>query len=67
MGSEMCIRDRLRVGHEEVHPLALAVMVRNQPDIPEEMLSQAAEHMATKRTAVVVKADKVISWDHSKL
>ncbi|MDH4171216.1 MAG: pyridoxamine 5'-phosphate oxidase family protein [Acidimicrobiia bacterium] len=53
--------------HEKVHPLALAVMTRNQPDIPEEMLSQAAEHMALKRTAVVVKAEKVVSWDHTKL
>ncbi|MGI9602153.1 MAG: pyridoxamine 5'-phosphate oxidase family protein [Acidimicrobiales bacterium] len=50
-----------------VHPLALAVMTRNQPDIPAEMLSEAAEHMAAKRTAVVVKADKIVSWDHHKL
>ena len=51
----------------QVHERALAVMVRNQPDIDPEMLSQAAEHMAKKRTAVVVKAEKVISWDHTKL
>ncbi len=52
---------------EKVHPLALAVMLRNQPDIPEEMLNQAAEHMASKRTAVVVHPEKVVSWDHTKL
>ncbi|NNE72695.1 MAG: pyridoxamine 5'-phosphate oxidase family protein [Acidimicrobiales bacterium] len=52
---------------ERVHELALAVMVRNQPDIPEEMLSQAAEHMSKKRTAVVVHPVKIISWDHTKL
>lgn len=51
----------------EVHPLALAVLTRNQPDIPVELLEQAAEHMAAKRTAVVVEATKTISWDHTKL
>lgn len=52
---------------EEVHPLALAVMRRNQPDIDPELLDQAAQHMAAKRTAVVVEPDRVVSWDHNKL
>ncbi len=51
----------------EVHPLALAVLTRNQPEIPLEMLQQAAEHMASKRTAVIVESAKTISWDHTKL
>ena len=51
----------------EVHPLALAVLARNQPEIPLEMLQQAAEHMASKRTAVIVEPVKTISWDHTKL
>lgn len=51
----------------EVHPLALEVMRRNQPDIPEELLSKAAEQMAAKRTAVIVEPLKVVSWDHTKL
>ena len=58
---------RLIVDQSEVHPLALEVMKRNQPDIPEDLLAQAAEHMAAKRTAVVVDPDKVVSWDHHKL
>jgi PPOX class probable F420-dependent enzyme len=52
---------------EVVHPYALAVMRRNQPEIPEESLDQVARMMAAKRTAVVVKAEKVVSWDHRKL
>lgn len=52
---------------ERVHPYALAVMRRNQPEIPEESLDQVAKMMAAKRTAVVVKAERVVSWDHSKL
>lgn len=58
---------RLVADHAEVHPLALEVMKRNQPDIPEDMLAQAAEQMAAKRTAVIVEPEKVISWDHHKL
>lgn len=50
-----------------VHARALAVMTRNQPDIDPELLSQAAEHMSKKRTAVVVVPEKIISWDHGKL
>jgi len=58
---------RLYTSPQDVHPLALAVLKRNQPDIPEELLSQAAEHMAAKRTAVVVDPDSIVSWDHTKL
>jgi len=58
---------RLVTDREEVHPLALAVMRRNQPDIPEDLLSTAAEQMASKRTAVVIESLKVVSWDHTKL
>lgn len=52
---------------DRVHQLAKAVMVRNNPDVPAELLDEAAKHMAAKRTAVVVHPDKVVSWDHTKL
>ena len=52
---------------DDVHALARGVMARNNPDIPEEMLDDIAKAMSAKRTAVVVKATKVISWDHGKL
>jgi PPOX class probable F420-dependent enzyme len=50
-----------------VHPYALAVMKRNQPEIPPEHLEAAAKMMAAKRTAVIVKPEKIVSWDHRKL
>ena len=52
---------------ETVHRYARGVMARNNPEIPEEMLDAAAESMSTKRTAVVVKAQRVVTWDHTKL
>ena len=52
---------------DDIHNLARGVMARNNPDIPEEMLDDVAKAMSAKRTAVVVKATKVISWDHGKL
>ena len=58
---------RLVTDPAAVHPFALEVMKRNQPGIPEDLLAQAAEHMAAKRTAVVVKPEKIVSWDHHKL
>jgi PPOX class probable F420-dependent enzyme len=51
----------------KVHPYALAVMRRNNPQIPPDQLDAAAKMMAAKRTAVVVKPEKIVSWDHRKL
>ena len=52
---------------ETVHRYARGVMARNNPGIPEEMLDAAAESMSTKRTAVVIKAQRIATWDHPKL
>ncbi len=60
-------RAELHDDPEVVHPYALAVMRRNQPEIPEESLDKVARMMASKRTAVVVKAPRIVSWDHGKL
>lgn len=52
---------------EIVHGYAAAVLIRNNPDVPPETLTEAAKTLASKRTAVVVKPEKTVSWDHSKL
>ena len=52
---------------ETVHRYARGVMARNNPEIPVEMLDAAAESMSTKRTAVVIKAQRIATWDHTKL
>jgi PPOX class probable F420-dependent enzyme len=57
----------LHTDPEEVHPYAFTVMRRNQPDIPEHQLDAAAKVMSSKRTAVVVKPERIVSWDHRKL
>ena len=56
--------------HEDpavVLPYALAMVRRNQPEIPAEHVEAAAKMMAAKRTVVVVKPEKIVSWDHRKL
>jgi PPOX class probable F420-dependent enzyme len=50
-----------------VLPYALAMVRRNQPEIPAEHVEAAAKMMAAKRTVVVVKPEKIVSWDHRKL
>ena len=52
---------------DQVHQLAKGVMARNNPEIPSEALDEVAKAMSVKRTAVIVKATKVVSWDHQKL
>lgn len=52
---------------EDVEPLAAKVLIRNHADFTEETAADAAKMLASKRTAVVIKLEKVISWDHTKL
>ena len=52
---------------DEVHPYAMAVMRRNQPEIPEDKIDEAARALASKRSAVVVVPERIVSWDHRKL
>ncbi|MCH2170757.1 pyridoxamine 5'-phosphate oxidase family protein [Myxococcota bacterium] len=52
---------------EKVHELAKQVMIRNNPDVPRESLDEAAKQLASKRSGVVVRPEKVVSWDHRKL
>ena len=51
---------------EDVQKYAAAVIFRNH-GIDLADASNAAAALANKRTAVVVKAEKIISWDHTKL
>ena len=50
-----------------VHAMHMAVLRRNTPEIPEETLEKVSLGMAAKKTAILVKPEKVMSWDHSKL
>ncbi len=52
---------------EKVHALALEVMSRNTPGVSKEQLDGIAQKMAAKRTGVVIKPTRIVSWDHSKL
>ncbi|MCH1512170.1 MAG: pyridoxamine 5'-phosphate oxidase family protein [Acidimicrobiales bacterium] len=52
---------------ETVHRYARGVLVRNNPEIPQQMVDAAAESMSAKRTVVVVKSLHVATWDHTKL
>lgn len=60
-------RAQLHTDPEEVLPCAMAVMRRNQPEIPPEQLEPAARMLAAKRTGVVIKPERIFSWDHNKL
>ena len=52
---------------DKVHGLANQVMIRNNPDVPAEAMDQAAKQLAAKRSAIVVRLEKVVTWDHRKL
>ena len=52
---------------ERVHDLHMKVLLRNTPEIPEHVLDKATREMAPKKTAIVIRPDRVVSWDHRKL
>jgi len=52
---------------DQVHALHMAVIRRNTPELPEDVLDKASAAMAPKKTAILVKPEKVMSWDHGKL
>jgi PPOX class probable F420-dependent enzyme len=60
-------RARLVKDHDEVHRLHLAVLVRNQPGVPVDVLEKATASMVSKKTAIVIEPERMVSWDHRKL
>ena len=52
---------------DEVHAFHMAVLRRNTPEIPEDVLDKVSAGMAPKKTAILVAPQRVMSWDHSKL
>ena len=53
--------------HEEVHRLHMLVLVRNQPEVPVDLLEKATASMVAKKTAIVIQPERFVTWDHSKL
>ena len=47
----------------------MAVLLRNTPEIPKQVLEEATKSMAHKKTAILLRpADcRIASWDHGKL
>jgi PPOX class probable F420-dependent enzyme len=50
-----------------VYRYALAVTQKNNPGLAAEQQQAAARMLSQKRTAVVVKPERIVSWDHRRL
>jgi PPOX class probable F420-dependent enzyme len=57
----------LRTDAASVLPIAVAVGRRNQSGIPGGLLEETTTRVASKRTAVLVRPRRIVSWDHRKL
>ena len=51
----------------KVEKYAEAVVRKYNPEVSEEMVPQVAKALARKRTVVIVRPEKIASWDHRKL
>ncbi|MFP6638876.1 MAG: pyridoxamine 5'-phosphate oxidase family protein [Myxococcota bacterium] len=52
---------------EAVHQFHRMVIRRNSPELADDVIDQVSRGMAPKKTAVLIRPHKVITWDHSKL
>ena len=52
---------------ERVHQLHMKVLLRNTPELGEDVLEKASRAMAAKKTAILIRPEKIVSWDHGKL
>lgn len=53
--------------YTQVHALHVDVVVRNQPGVTAEQAEEFTREMSKKKTVIVVRPEKVMSWDHRKL
>ena len=53
--------------YDTVHALHVDVVVRNQPGVTPEQAAEFTREMSRKKTVILVRLDKVMSWDHRKL
>lgn len=66
-GVSISAKAELITDYERVHALHADVVVRNQPGITREQALEFTQGMSHKKTAILVRLDKVMSWDHRKL
>ena len=53
--------------HELVQSLETKLILRNQIDLTFVQAEKMARKMSKKKTAILIEAQKVMSWDHRKL
>lgn len=63
------IRATAELVHDDdrVHALHMKVLMRNTPELGEEVIEKVSRGMAPKKTAILIRPERVISWDHGKL
>ncbi len=66
-GASISTKAELVTEPDRVHALHMKVLLRNTPEIPNEILEKASLEMTPKKTAILIRPEKVVSWDHTKL
>ena len=66
-GASISARAELVQDVDRVHALHRQVLLRNTPELPRDVIDQASRSMAPKKTAILVRPERVVTWDHGKL
>lgn len=53
--------------YDTVHAMHVDVVLRNQPGVTAEQAREFTAAMSKKKTVIVVRPQRVMSWDHRKL
>ena len=52
---------------DAVHALHTRVLRRNTPELTDDVIDRVSRGMAAKKTAILVRPGRIVSWDHRKL
>jgi len=53
--------------YDTVHAMHVDVVVRNQAGVTAEQAEEFTREMSKKKTVMLIRPEKVVSWDHRKL
>lgn len=66
-GASISATAELVQDEERVHQLHMMVLLRNTPELGKDVIEKASRAMAPKKTAILIRPERVVSWDHGKL
>jgi PPOX class probable F420-dependent enzyme len=66
-GAQIYAKAEVSRDFDVVHRMHVVMLTRNSPELGAETIDKVSRGLAPKKTAILVRPEKVVSWDHRKL